>query len=205
MILRKEIKSKGNFNIIVRTAGRPNYFRDCIKSIRKHAPNAVIHVISDRAQDKKYIDKYCPEANYYLVDKLKVANVCRKIKIQRRPFIYNYYFNLIDFDGWTLIVDDDNEMVSSVELPKDKDEMYLYKVDLNTRVIPSQEKVVFKDIDSGCAVFHKSKMVKWSPQKGGDFLFIQEMANNLNVSWRKEIIVKVQETPHFGKLVDKAR
>ena len=205
MIIRKEIRSRGEFNIVVRTAGRPNYFRDCIKSIRKYAPNAVIHVISDREEDYEYINKYCPDGNYYLVDKRKIERMCRTIMIQRRLFIYNFYFNLVEFDGWTLIVDDDNEMVHSVELPKDRKEIYLYKVNIGTKIIPNTKVVTFRDIDSGCIVFHRKEMIQWSPQKGGDFFFIQAMANKYSVTYKEEVIIKVQDTPHMGRVVDKAR
>lgn len=207
MIIKTIIKKVSDINVIIRTSHRPKYFQSCVECVRRHMPNAAITVISDTKEDYWYIEKHAPEANYYLLDKNQVEKKAKQGRYVGRFFVSNYYFNYVipSLNGWCLIVDDDNEMINSFVTPKDEKDIYIYKTEIMGVIIPRQTHFIkFKDIDSACILFHSKEFINWKPQKGGDYLFIQAMAKKLKVTHREEILVRCQDKPHRGRLIDKS-
>jgi glycosyltransferase involved in cell wall biosynthesis len=202
--------SKERLNVILRTSNRPQYFYRCIESIKKYAPEARVHITIDNINDIEYVRKYADgiDYSYYLIDKDVVSDICKKIPIERDPFIFNYYINIVKpfLNGWCLFLDDDDELLTDLLFEKDKNKIYLFKVDVVTKIVPSPRnfgnKPVLNDISSLGIVFHHTQMVDWTPQRGGDYSFISEIYNNYPSEWIDEIISKVQLSPHFGKAGD---
>lgn len=197
-------------NIIIRTSNRPIYFNKCISSIRKNCPDAKLHIIVDNEGDLEYVKLSCFDFNYsyYLVNKESVENICRKIKIERNIFIYNYYFNIIKpfLNGWCIFLDDDDELLINPPIPESLEDINLFKVDIEIKVVPCQknfgQKPVLNDISGLGILFHSSKMEDWKPQRGGDFEFIEKMYNKCNPIWIDRVISKTQTGGNFGKRND---
>lgn len=197
-------------NIIVRTSNRPQYFYRCIESIKKYNPDAKIHVTIDDINDLEYVRKYSDglDYSYYLIDKDVVSEICKKTPIERKSFIFNYYANIVKpfLNGWCVFLDDDDEFLMSLDFEKDKSHIYLFKVDVTTKVVPTPRNFgntpVLNDISGLGIMFHSSQMVDWTPQRGGDYAFISEMYEKYPALWKDEIISKVQLAPHFGKTGD---
>jgi hypothetical protein len=197
-------------NILIRTSGRPNYFRNCVKSIKKFLPDAKLHVSSDCKDDNDYIHRLCDGMDYriYQIDKEAVIKLCSQIKITRKEFVYNYYFNIMkpSLNGWCLTIDDDDELVMTPSFADCPDNIYLYKQFVKNRTFPSDKNFgkppVLNDIGGNCIIFHSSKMVDWKPQRGGDYDFISEMYKSNNPVWIDRILVKAQTDGNWGRRND---
>ena len=96
------IRKKGiRFNILVRTSGRPNYFRNCYQSIRNQRyrnyrliisfdDNETLAYLKEYKIDR-YVDlRYMAKTNAY--DK-QVSFFDESIKRLRHPAKYNLYLN----------------------------------------------------------------------------------------------------------------
>jgi hypothetical protein len=204
------IARNNKLNILIRTSNRPNYFKNCIDSIRKFMPDAKIHITIDDKIDIEYIKSitYNFDCNYYFINRDVVKNICKKIPIIRKSFIYNYYFNIIKpfLSGWCMILDDDDELLRTPKFNTDIKTISLYKADVGHKIVPSIENwgrnVVLKDISSLCVIWHSSVMVDWTPQRGGDYFFINELSKNNKIQWYNDILSKSQSGGHNGNRQD---
>lgn len=199
--------TEDRYNIITRTSGRKNFFRICIKSIRKFYPSAKLHITIDDEKDLEYVEKFVRgfDYNYYLINKQTVERISKKIKLNRRLFIYNYYFNVVKpfLNGWCQYLDDDDEMCLTPNIDYSNTEtINLFKGKLDIKTVPSPEnygkKPVLNDISTLCVLAHSSKIVDWVPNRGGDYDFITALYNKNNVVWHPEILSKVQIRGNFG-------
>jgi len=72
-------------NIIIRTSNRPNYFKNCVDSIKKlYTPEEIkFHITIDDYKDLCYVMKNLSgyDYNYYFIDRDKVEKICKAIKI----------------------------------------------------------------------------------------------------------------------------
>lgn len=197
----------GEFNVIVRTSNRPNYYKNCVDSIRRFMPEAKIHTIIDTPEDLEYVKRISKD-NYYLVNKETVKNFCDKIPIERTKYIYNYYLNIVKpfLKGWVMVLDDDDVLINTPVFDKTKtDSLYLYRVDLVKRIAPSETnygKIVMNDISMIGAIYHSSQMIDFTPQVKGDFTFIEAMSRKCNVVWNEQIISKSQTGNNHGRRND---
>lgn len=199
-------------NILIRTSGRPNYFYQCMQSIRKISPTAYIHVTVDNKNDLEYVLRNVSDFEYsiYVINKLCVTKLCDESEKSigcAEPFIYNYYFNIVRpfLFGWCIIIDDDDIMISAPEYDKSIDKIYIHKTDIGRCVVPSESfgiKPVICDISSLCIVFHSSQMVDWKPFKCGDYTFISELFSKYQCEWKEEYISRVQTGDNFGRRND---
>lgn len=204
------MNQKEKLNIIIRTSNRPQYFYRCIESVKKFSPQAKVHITVDDINDLDYVIKYAEglDYSYYLLDKEIITNICEKIPIERKSFIFNYYINIVKpfLNGWCLFLDDDDELLINLDFEKDNNNIYLFKVDVVTKIVPTERNFgntpVLNDISGLCIVFHHTQMVDWTPQRGGDYSFISEMYEKYPAVWNENIISKVQLAPHFGKTGD---
>jgi hypothetical protein len=197
-----KIKTK-KFNVIVRTSNRPNYFYNCIKSIRKFIPDAQIHVTIDDWKDLDYVKSIAPDCSYYLINKETVKNFCNGIKVERKPMIYNYYLNLVKpfLNGWCMVLDDDDELIDTPKYSK-TDNFYIHKVDVGYKVVPSdknfKKKIELYDVSMIGLVFHSSMMVDFTPQFAGDYQFAHDMSKKCNVVWVDKMLSKTQTRTNRG-------
>jgi len=208
------------FNILVRTSNRPNYFNDCIESIRTQT--YVNHKIIVSV-DNSFSDKY--------VKKLNLKPVFIKTHVKKIKFNgyapYDLYINelykFID-DGYIIILDDDDQFENSDALEslserinsynEPKDNLYIYKTKFTKNLtIPrnfSDNKIIYPgNITSCCFCFH-SKWIfaaQWDEIRESDF----RVVNKLNLVTNKTILIdkvftKLQSpniTGGLGKQVDK--
>ena len=205
-----ELHQSNRFNIIIRTSNRPNYFAQCVKTIRLYAPHALLHITIDNEQDLEYVTKNCKGLNwrYYLIDRDIVQNFCDKIEISRRPFIYNYYINVVRpfLMGWCMILDDDDQLVTRPSYLNDIRYITLHRVDVGNRIVPSDElfgkQPVLNNISALGIIFHSSQMIPWNPQRGGDFDFISNLYSRHKVVWLNRVVAVSQTGGNFGKRND---
>lgn len=205
----QELNKSSDFNFIIRTSNRPSYFMNCINSIKRYRPDARLHIVSDCDDDLDYILKYTKRfhAVVYRVQRDIVEKIALKTDIQRNPFIYNYYFNIVRqfIKGWVMILDDDDELISTPEITEmHPGTIQLHKVDVGHKVVPSKinRPPVLNDISGLGILFHSSDMVLFKPQRGGDFDFISEMYNKCQTKWTDKIIASVQLKGNFGDRSD---
>lgn len=200
------------YNVITRTSGRNNYFRNCIRSVKRFYPSAKLHITIDNESDLEYVKSVVNEFdyNYYLINPETVTRISKKKKLNRRLFIYNYYFNIVKpfLNGWCQYLDDDDEMCLTATFDyNDKNTINLFRSDLNSRIVPKPEnygkKPVLNDISTLCVIVHSSKIIDWIPNRGGDFDFISGLYNQNNVVWHSEILAKVQTSENFGNRNDR--
>ena len=202
--------NESDFNIIIRTSGRPNYFKNCIDSIRQFTPAAKLHIIIDTPEDLGYVkaNMHGFKYNYYQVNRETVQNICSKIAITRPTFIYNQYFNIVKpfINGWCMLLDDDDRLLMKPRIRHRPEYMYLYKVNIADRIIPKPENFglmpVLNDISGISVVFHSSKMVDWTPQRGGDYEFIRSMLKYCKPVYMDELLAETQTSGNFGKRND---
>ncbi len=204
------MRNGSRFNIIIRTSNRPNYFSQCIKSIRLYAPHAMLHITIDNEPDLDYVSRTCKGLNwkYYQVNREVVANFCHKKEITRRSFIYNHYINVVRpfLDGWCMILDDDDQLVSRPGYLNDTRHITMHKVNVGDRVVPPSYLVgqppVLNNVSALGIIFHSSQMVDWNPQRGGDFDFISTLYSRYKAIWINRVIAASQTGGNFGKRND---
>ena len=202
-------------NILVRTAGRPNYFKECIKSIQNQTyKNINIFVSID--SDETYTYKY-PVYPIY-VDRKQV----KPIEISQdygKPMPYNLYFNKM-YDrissGLVLYLDDDDQLNDNKALEKIVNEykkgaeLIFWRVKIGRLVIPRDEHwkkqpVLFNMSGIGFAFDSKyTKDAIWEPYKRGDYRVANKLYSLiLYHGWIDEILARTQDGSHFGALIDK--
>lgn len=202
----------GKFNIIIRTSGRPNFFKYCIKSIERFYPDAKLHITIDNEDDLGYVKNIVTniEYSYYILNKETLENTSKKIKLNRdKPFVYNYYFNVVKpfLNGWCMYLDDDDVLVKTPDFDiTNTDIVHLYRADVTNKIVPSDknfgEKPVINDISTLCVILHSKNLVDWIPNRGGDFDFISELYTKYPVKWHYEINSACQKGGNFGKRND---
>lgn len=199
-------------NIIIRTSNRPNYFKNCVNSIRKHCPNATLHITIDNNDDRKYVVENTLDFDIkiYEINRIDVLKKCSGIKLKRDLLLHNYYFNIVKphLNGWCLFLDDDDELLlnPSVDEGINIKTIFLYRADVGW-VVPEdnyfRKKPTICHISGLCIVFHSTQMVEWKPIRCGDYEFISEMYNKTkHVVWVDKIISKVQTSQNGGNKND---
>ncbi len=195
--LKNSIHDDTKHNIIIRTSGRPNFFKICVNSIKPHAPNALLHITIDSPADLDYVKSVCEAAemryNYYLIKRDTVAQFCAKIPIQRKAFIFNHYFNIVKpfLNGYVQFIDDDDMLVQKPNTSFALNSFYLYLTNINNRFVPDakhQKTITLNHISGLSVVCHSSQMPQWNPQRGGDFDFITALAAKYTPIWNNTVL-----------------
>tara|TARA_B100001063_G_C16641590_1_gene491126 strand:+ start:198 stop:839 length:642 start_codon:yes stop_codon:yes gene_type:complete len=189
--------SKNNlFNILVRTSNRPNYFKDCIKSINEQVyknHNIIVSVDNDFTED--YVKKL----------NLKSIYVNTKLKKNRIYKPYNLYINeMYKYikEGYCLILDDDDQFTNyySLELlsskinfyDKPEDNLYIFQTQLSKDfIVPrdfSEKQVLYPGNIASCGFCFHSKWLfaaQWDEFKVADF----RVAHKLKLVTKKMILI----------------
>jgi len=107
-------------NIITRTHNRPNFFKNCVGSIKQQTYKNIHHIVTyQNDEDYKYISEYSPGATTVKVPPLKKdfsksTIIYGDVKADHAP--YNTYFNIAHKHtkkGWIVYLDDDDMLVYS--------------------------------------------------------------------------------------------
>ena len=213
-LYNKMVADYNKLNVIIRTSNRPNYFKDCVDSVKAlYTPDEIkFHITIDDYKDLCYVQQNLMgyDYNYYLIDREKVEKICENIKIIRRPRLENYYFNIIKpfLKGWCFYLDDDDKNISKINVKKlDSNKIYIARAIVNGRKLPNSKNfgrnVVINDISTLCIICHSSKIVDWTPQCGGDYDFISEMYKKYECVWVDEVLSSVQDNLGKGSRIDK--
>lgn len=214
IIEEKWIKEKPLFNIIIRTSGRPNYFHDCIKSIKKqNYSNINIIVGFDDHESMNYIQ----------------GQPCTAIALKRfdgpeekKPdgeeyglwFPFNSYFNeLLSYatKGFVIYLDDDDCFDDENALSKlaaiineKKSDAVFWRVRFPKRIVPSdsnweKKMPVCRDISTIGYCHAVSIKPIWEPWKRGDYRvakYIYEKSQN--TFWLNELLTGLQRVKQDG-------
>ena len=203
-------------NVLVRTAQRPRFFENCIKSIKNQTyKNINIWVcIDDKKQD--YTIKY--PVYPIFVDKKTDYKLPDSSVNYGRVMMYNAYFNEMYKhvkSGLILYLDDDdcyfneNSIQKVVNEYKKGNELIIWKVKIGNKIIPEpdyfgKEPAVFQISGIGFAFDSKYKQhADWEPFKRGDFRVANKLFNIIpNCSHINEILACSQDGAHHGLAID---
>lgn len=204
-------------NILVRTAGRENYIKECIKSIQKQTyPN--INIIIGCEEGDKETMLYLKNYNYRVVFYKKATVIPKAGNGEGYGVAFpanNFLNNLIDRigNGWIIYTDDDDcfinnnavtEIMSKVESNKD---VIYWRTKIGQRIVPSNDnffnKPVCKDITSNSFCHHVSNKVDWGFWKRGDFRVSSQLYKKSNNKYIDKVYTAVQDKANAGARVDK--
>jgi len=196
-------------HIVIRTSGRPNYFKNCVNSIRKFAHDAFLHITIDDEKDLAYVHTWCKgfNYNYYLINRSTVERSVSRFNFTRKPFIYNHYFNIVKpfLKGRVMFLDDDDMLVETPAENCTANGFNLYRVRVGERVIPDDAhwKTITLNHISGISVMAWShQLPDWNPQRGGDYDLINYMAQHYTPRWIDRVISAAQTRGNNGKRND---
>ncbi len=192
MIFKKLINfqnQKALINILTRTSGRPNGFKELHKSLQIQNYPELRHLVSyDQIEDLQYLE-------HYKAEKIKVSPILDPKADTEEYKPYNLYCNTLleqVQQGWIFILDDDNKLydpkslkILAKEISKaDEDTMLIFQTSYpNGSKIP--EDIYFKKqsiekfhIDTACVVFHSKykSVAKWDSWRTADYRFIRDLA-----------------------------
>lgn len=186
-------------NILTRTSGRPNYFKENVESIKAQTYPNIHHIVcADDHESYEYASK--------LVD--HVIQVERPEKRKEYDWMhspYNLYCNeLMDEveDGWIMFLDDDDILAdrdavrNMVKHIKDENDMIIWRVQFPYGIIPNHsfgKGIMLSDIASNAFLFHSKHVwaAQWDEVKESDYRVALKLARLLNVKWVDKILCKI--------------
>jgi len=195
-------------NILIRTSGRPNFFNECMRSIREQTyKNVNVIVGTDDEASAQYVTPYKVIPVRYIPNKdipdapVKLADgrTCYGKKAH-----YNLYLNELAKevrDGWVLYLDDDaifsspgslEEMMRNIHSDKD---FILPRVNVAWQNIPNDQHwggAPYNCDITGVFLFH-SKYLKhavWEPYRKGNFRVASVLYKKLNPVWINKIMIR---------------
>lgn len=216
-------------NILTRTSNRPNYFRDCIKSIRQQSFSFINHIVAtDDVSSIEYIKSY--DINPLYIDPSKYKHNTYKLFDYHNgegkgesPAWWNVYFNdMYPFikEGWVMFLDDDDSFSHSDSLKylipylSNPDNLLFWKVQFPHCIVPNVgspsleiSPPIYCNISGIGFMFHSNylKYAKWDEWGGGDFRISSRLwdviPNKIQID---HILTQIQDVPHLGNLQDKS-
>lgn len=212
LVTEKWVNKQPLINILIRTSGRPKYFKNCVQSIYDQTyKNWNIIVGADDKNSREYIQ---PEKC-----KLVTYDYSKFVYPKKPPgdeygvnFKYNLYINELNKyvkNGYCLVLDDDNilskkdsleRMVSNIKSDHD---LLFWRVNFNTRLVPSDSNFglypVLLDIDTAGFMYPKNYFVQWEPFKRGDYRVAINLFNSTpNKIWINEVLTGIQRSDGRG-------
>jgi glycosyltransferase involved in cell wall biosynthesis len=212
LVTEKWVDKKPLINILVRTSGRPNYFKDCINSIYNQSyKNWNIIVGVDDLNSKKYVQPIKGRfisydyTNYIYPKKPNLPEYGVEFK-------YNLYLNDLQKevnDGYIIYLDDDdklwnnNSLKDLVNVIRNDDDLIFWKVRFPNRLVPSDNNFykspVLKDISGIGFAFHNKYKINWEPFKRGDFRVANTLYDSVpNKIFLNKVITGLQRSVEDG-------
>ena len=212
LVKEKWVFKKPLINILIRTSGRPNYFKECVNSIYKQKYknwNIIIGIDDkfslDYTQSAKGRDVTYNYDNYHIP---KPPNNTE----YGVSFKYNLYLNNLQNevkDGYIIYLDDDDKLYDSDSLTKlvnsikTNDDFIMWRVKFPNRLVPSDENFgkppVLKDVSGIGFSFHVKNKETWEPYKRGDYRVAKKLYDNIpNTIFLDETITQLQREIEDG-------
>lgn len=200
-------------NILIRTSGRPNYFRRLMENIySQDYKNFRLIISADSAETFEYIKENTDE-------KAAIVRVPKLVRTPEQTFPWNLYLNdLMDEvkEGWIMFMDDDDQYNDSSTFKlisthlSDKNSMLVWRLRFpDGRYVPAMEylgKTPFtrKQIAMPCFAFHSKwkNRIRFDGQRAGDFRVANQLQQFLAVEWCNWPLVQLDNFGNVGKRVD---
>lgn len=202
-------------NIITRTSNRPNHYRECYDSVKEQDLSKIeqnVSVCHWTTSDDDATFNYLHEK----YDNIRIVKCSRPKRKNMNHFPYHRYLgqvvNLIDNDGWVLILDDDHTLANSNSLSTifrvlaendfSREKVYVWQVKMpNNEILPSREslqsaQLTIDEIVFSSYLFHVSKAreVKFEPKVHGEYDYLQTLMGNLDFVPIYETLVNINGT-----------
>ena len=212
LVKEKWVLKKPLINILVRTSGRPNYFKECVDSIyNQKYKNWNILIGVDDPNTLKYTQPAKGRDIIYNYDNISIPNPPNSIDYGV-SFKYNQYLNDLQNevkDGYIIYLDDDDKLHDSnslyklVNVIKSDDDFVIWRVKFPNRLVPSDTNFgnppVLKDISGIGFSFHVKNKEEWEPYKRGDYRVAKKLYENIqNTVYLNEVITQLQREIEDG-------
>ena len=218
LVRQKWVLKKPLINILVRTSGRPNYFKNCMNSIYEQTyKNWNIVIGIDDKESLKYTQSAKGKDVFYDYSKLIIPPSPNN-ENYGIGFKYNLYLNDLQNqvnDGYIIYLDDDdrlgdkNSLRTLVNKISGDDDFVIWRVGFPNRLVPSDEnfgkRPKVRDISGIGFSFNVKHKVLWEPYKRGDFRVANELYDKIpNKIFIDDVITKLQRETEdgFGKKDD---
>lgn len=185
------------FNILLRTSGRPNYYKNCLESIlRQTYKKFRIIVCYDDNVTFEYI-KNSKIHSAIRVNRIEIPSprpvIPDKESGQRLYSPYNLYFNsmkkLCDPNGFIIFLDDDDNFIDRNALLrlyfniKSEEDMLFWRVKFPNKLVPNDEFFGLKpacfQIASCGFSFHAKYWMDWDDYNLGDYRVASTLYNQI--------------------------
>ena len=218
LVRQKWVLKKPLINILVRTSGRPNYFKYCMNSIYEQTyKNWNIIIGTDDKQSLKYTQSAKGRDVSYDYSKTEIPHP-PKNENYGINFIYNLYLNDLQKQvnsGYIIYLDDDdrlgdkNSLTTLVNNINGDDDFVMWRVGFPNRLVPSDEnfgnRPKLRDVSGIGFSFNFKHKTSWEPYKRGDFRVADELYDKIpNKVYIDSVITKLQRQVEdgFGKKDD---
>ena len=169
------------FNILIRTSGRPEYFKKCVESILEQNFKGKVNILVSYDSEETY---------NYLRNYLDCIKIFKFEKSGDYGFnLYcNYLMDKVE-EGWIIFLDDDDKFLSPEVLDiissniEIENQMIIWNFLRPDRIVRPKEEFVFSEIDTTCFCFNNSYKNKasWIAERGSDFHFFSNLGNEKNL------------------------
>ena len=192
------LRMNNTINILTRTSGRPNYFKENVESVKSQNYPHINHIVC--ADD----DKSFEYASNLVSKVIRVSGREKKKEYGIMHSPYNLYCNnLMDEvdDGWIMFLDDDTVFVSEdvvVQIMNQQlnpNDLVIWKGNIQGKVVPSYSYgrgIALGDIDSFCFMFHSKHKwaAQWDEVKESDFRVAFKLSRILNIKWIDVVVAR---------------
>jgi glycosyltransferase involved in cell wall biosynthesis len=212
LVKEKWVLKKPLINILIRTSGRPNYFKECVDSIyNQKYKNWNILIGVDDPNTLKYTQPAKGRDIIYNYDNISIPKPPNSIDYGV-SFKYNQYLNDLQNevkDGYIIYLDDDDKLHDSnslyklVNVIKSDDDFVIWRVKFPNRLVPSDTNFgnppVLKDISGIGFSFHVKNKEVWEPYKRGDYRVAKKLYEKIpNTVYLNEVITQLQRETEDG-------
>jgi len=204
LVKQKWVDDKPIVNILVRTSGRPKFFKRCVESIYlQDYKNVNIIVGVDNQESKKYVQpEKCRIVEY---DYTNYRFDIKPFGIEYgNEFIPNLYMNDLRREvngGFILYLDDDDQFVNNKSLSKivsnitSDDEMVFWIVKFPHRTVPNVKLLGHEpqltQVDTAGFIHHHKYTVYWEPYTNGDYRVCKQLYNIIPIKkYINEVLVE---------------
>jgi glycosyltransferase involved in cell wall biosynthesis len=192
-------------NVLTRTSGRPNFFRENVESVQGQTYPHINHIVcADDDESYEYATKLCSNV-------IKVERKPKRTEYDWMHSPYNLYCNtMMDRvkEGWVMFLDDDDIFINQdsvrkiVKHIKSDDDFLIWRGQFPRAIIPGPyfgKGIVMGDIGSFNYMFHSKHIwaAQWDEVKESDYRVAMKMSRLLKTKWIDEVLVKINNTKVF--------